>query len=323
MGEITQRSKKGFFEKPESITKVIFGAGLIFLLKWALPYIIDAVHAGILLGISAVVLYIVLDPKFRNLLSYVWDVAMRKLTNGFVKIDPISIMKVYIQNLKKKNDETGEQIDKLAQAIGNLDMKIEKNNTEIENSTRLAKVAEKRNSMIEAGTHAKQVGRLVTYNNKLTPLREKMMKLNNYLEKLKERCEYVIIDMQNDVDMKADEYKALKAGTSAFKSAMAIANGSADDRYMFDMALEELQIDMGNKVGQIDKALRDSTKFINMIDIENDADLEKGLEILNMLNIDDMSKNLITSKQNSPITINAQPVAQPATKSRFGSYLKG
>jgi hypothetical protein len=80
---------------------------------------------------------------------------------------------------------------------------------------------------------------------------------------------------------------------------------------------------MGNKVGQIDKALRDSTKFINMIDIENDADLEKGLEILNMLNIDDMSKNLITSKQNSPITINAQPVAQPATKSRFGSYLKG
>ena len=52
-----------------------------------------------LLALGAII-YMVLDPKMRALVSYLYKSIMRWVTGVFVTIDPIGILKNYIEDLE-------------------------------------------------------------------------------------------------------------------------------------------------------------------------------------------------------------------------------
>ena len=95
---------KGFWSKPEGVTGtfvlggLLIGGGLI-LYKY-LPYLISLTSnlvylAGMLLVLGAII-YMVLDPRMRTLIGYMYKSIMRWITGIFVTIDPIGILKNYI-----------------------------------------------------------------------------------------------------------------------------------------------------------------------------------------------------------------------------------
>ena len=71
---------KSFWQKPEGKTGMAFLGAILagggFLLYKALPYIItllsNTLHAAFLLGAVGIIVYLLLDKRFRTLVSYVY-----------------------------------------------------------------------------------------------------------------------------------------------------------------------------------------------------------------------------------------------------------
>ena len=127
---------KSFWKKPEGITGTIFllagiaGAG--FLLVNFLPAILVFVKTllGTIVTILAigVILYIALDPKARSLLGYMYKSVMRWITGIFVTIDPIGILKNYVDDLQDNLQKMSKQIGNLRGQMRKLKTLMEDNN---------------------------------------------------------------------------------------------------------------------------------------------------------------------------------------------------
>ena len=113
--------KKSFWGRPEGKTGLFFMlavlAGLGYVLVKFLPQIVA--FASNLLGlvvtllVLGAIIYMVLDPKMRTLVSYMYKSAMRKITSIFITIDPIGILKNYVEDLQDNLKKMGEQIGAL------------------------------------------------------------------------------------------------------------------------------------------------------------------------------------------------------------------
>ncbi|MCC7244637.1 MAG: hypothetical protein IT269_03070, partial [Saprospiraceae bacterium] len=100
MNDLQPVKPKNFWERPEGVTGGVFLAAILlgggYLLYTILPVLITLAQntlylAGILAALAAVV-YMVLDPKMRNLVWYMYKSVMRWITGVFVEIDPIGIL---------------------------------------------------------------------------------------------------------------------------------------------------------------------------------------------------------------------------------------
>ena len=119
--ESQNKKGKSFWKKPEGITGAIFlggaviGGGLLLSAAW--PIIIGGLTntfavVGMLIVLAALV-YMVLDPKMRNLVWYMYKSVMRWITGLFVQIDPIGILKSYVEDLKDNLRKMNRQISQL------------------------------------------------------------------------------------------------------------------------------------------------------------------------------------------------------------------
>lgn len=106
---------KKFIQRPEGKAGLIVGAGILvgagYLLYQALPYLIELAKnalylSGMLIALGAL-LYMVFDPKMRNLIWYMYKSIMRTVTGWFVQIDPIGILKSYIEDLENNLKKNG------------------------------------------------------------------------------------------------------------------------------------------------------------------------------------------------------------------------
>lgn len=100
---------------------LILGAGALFY-KF-LPQIIALASntlylAGMLLVLGAII-YMVLDPRMRTLIGYMYKSMMRWITGLFVTIDPIGILKNYIESLERST------LAKMSEQIGVLKGRFE------------------------------------------------------------------------------------------------------------------------------------------------------------------------------------------------------
>jgi hypothetical protein len=110
--------KKSFWQRPEGVTGTVVLGGLLIgggvLLYKALPYLITLASnmlylTGMLLVLGAIV-YMVLDPRMRNLIGNIYKSLMRWVTGIFVNLDPIGILKNYIDTLSNSLAKMSEQI---------------------------------------------------------------------------------------------------------------------------------------------------------------------------------------------------------------------
>jgi hypothetical protein len=276
---------KSFWERQEGttgmITIALLGVGGFFLASALLPTIISVlgmaitvVGQGIVLtalgAILAGLLYIVTNSKVQALVSYGFKSVMRKITGVFVEIDPIGIMKNYISDLRDRQRDMDDSIQKLASQVTICENKIKANERKYESAMAQAAEAKKRQMSGQFQVNARQAGRLEQLNNEtLVPLL-KTMELNlRALRKYREVTDTVILDITNEVAAASDRRDAILASHSAIQSARRIMNGDADKRELFDQAMEFVVQDYGMKLGEIENFMDTSKGFVEGLDLQN------------------------------------------------------
>ena len=335
MTDMQPMKPKNFWERPEGVTGGLFMAALVlgggYLLYQALPTLITLASntlylAGLLAALAAVV-YMVLDPKMRNLVWYIYKSIMRSITGVFVQIDPIGILKSYIEDLKDNLGKMNSQISNLKGQMYKLGEMIKQNNANIKNNLNLAGKAKETGREALMVLQARKAGRLQDSNVKLEDLYKRMEVLYRVLTKMYENSEIMLEDLSDQVVVKEQEYKAIKASHSAMRSAMNILSGNSDKKYMYDMALEAMADDVGQKVGEMERFMDMSKNFMDGIDLQNGVFEEEGLAMLDKWEKDGVSfllggdKGKIVAKANNAaetLDLNT-PHAMPSKADRGGN----
>ncbi len=279
---------KSFWKRPEGKTGMLFmgllGAGGLYGLYKVLPFLItiaeNTLYLGVLLAVLGALIYIVLDPKMRNLIFYMYKSFMRWLTGLFIQIDPIGILKSYIEDLKDNLKKMNKQIALLKGQMKRLQAIIQDNKKNINNNLKLASAAKERDKKGIMILKSRKAGRLQESNLKLDGLYKKMEILYRVLIKMYENSEILLEDIEDQVMVKEQERKAVRAGHSAMKSAMNIIAGNNDKKEMFDRALEAIADDVSMKIGEMERFMEMSTNFMDSIDLQNGIFEEEGLELL-------------------------------------------
>jgi hypothetical protein len=304
---------KSFWKKPEGKTgmlgraAIIGGAGL--LLYKLLPYLItltgNLLHFSLLLlGFGALV-YVVLDKKVRNLVFFFYKSFMRWLTGLFIQIDPIGILKTYIDDLKKSLSSMNKQLAIVKGQMQRLKQLMDENQKNIENNLKLASKAKETEKTAVMILKSRKVGRLKESNLRYDELYKKLELLYRVLLKMYENSEIMLEDIEDQILVKEKERKAIRASHSAMKSAMNIIAGNSDKREMFDMALEAIADDVSLKIGEMERFMEMSNSFVQSIDLQNGVFEEEGLELLEKWEKEGVSlllgneKDLLINKANS------------------------
>jgi phage shock protein A len=322
--ELQPIKPKNFWQRPEGVTGAIFTGALVlgggYLLYQALPTLIalasNTLYLGLILAALAGLIYVVLDPKMRNLIWYMYKSIMRSITGWFVQIDPIGILKSYIDDLRDNLGKMNKQISSLKGQMYKLSELINTNQREIKNSLGMASKAKETGKESIMVLKARKAGRLQESNMKLEDLYKRMEVLYRVLTKMYENSEIMLEDLQDQVVVKEQEYKAIKASHSAIRSAMSVLSGNPDQKYMYDMALEAMAEDVGQKVGEMERFMDMSKNIMDSIDLQNGVFEEEGINMLEQWEKEGVSKLLGSDKDrlvaqanssNDVLDLNAAP----------------
>lgn len=336
MTEITpidteQFKKKSFWKRPEGVTGAIFMAGLVlgggYLLYLAMPVLITLAQnilylSGMLLVLGAIV-YMVLDPKMRNLVWYGYKSIMRAITGVFVNLDPIGILKSYVDDLSNNLRKMSNQIASLRGQMRKLSTLMEDNKKEIDNSMQLAAMAKQKGNDKQLMLSSRKAARLKETNAKYEILHGKIEVMLKILTRMYQNSEILLEDTKDQVNHKEQERKAIRASHSAMKSAMSVISGDPDQRAMYDMALESIADDVANKVGEMERFMEMSSSFMDSVDLQNGVFEEQGLKMLEKFE-KESTLLLMGSSDKSSETLNLdQPRAEPEAQkkdSASGNY---
>lgn len=316
-------SQKSFWKRPEGITGALFLIGLLIgigmLWSSILPTILvlasNTLYLAGMLAALSVVVYTVLDSKARNLVWYMYKSIMRGITGIFVKIDPISILKSYIDDLKSNLMKLSKQIGSLRGQMRQLKGLIDGNLKEIQKNMGLAAEAKQKGNNKSLTLASRKAGRLQEVNAKYNALYKRMDVLKRILTKMYESSEIVLEDTQDQIKVKEQEYLAIKSGHGAIKSAMSVLSGDPDKKEMFEMAMESLADEVGNKVGEIERFMDTSKNLMATIDLQNGVFEDEGLQLLERW---EKESPLLAKEHNSeksqvgrekPLDLNKPPIA--------------
>lgn len=267
---------EGKFGTAFTFAMIAAGAGAV-LYFWALilPWLIMvATNTLTLLGlcaVMAVIAVVLFDPRWRNLITYGYKSLMRGLTGLFIEIDPIGILRTYVDNLRERLAEMDRSIESLNGQIKKLTTQIAKNEESRLHSLKLAEQAHKRGDEMRTTfvLQSRQAGRLQKSNLTLQDLQTRMTNLLRILRKMREHSALLVDDIQGEVDVKTAERNALLAGYNAFSKAKKIMQGGGDEREMFDLTMEKLADDYGMKMGEIELFMDMSKGVIDGVDLDN------------------------------------------------------
>lgn len=284
----TNFSPKSFWKRPEGVTGLIFIVALLgaggFLLSTGLGALVTfaSTTLGLVASVAALglIVYMALDSKARTLLWYMYKSAMRGITSLFVQIDPIGILKSYVDDLGANLKKMNKQIIKIRGQMHKLKELILNNKKAINSNLSEANAAKKDQNKSQVILKSRKAGRLKESNIKLEDLYKKMEVLYRVLMKMYENSEILKEDVADQVEIKEQEFKVIKASHSAMNSAMDIIRGNSNKKEMFEMALENIADDVSQKVGEMEQFMELSENFMQSIDLQNGIFEEEGLKML-------------------------------------------
>ena len=285
---MAEGKRKSFWKRPEGVTGGIFLAALtiggIVLINSAISLIVGFLTSTVGIIVSLLVLgvtiFTILDPKARALVGYMFKSTMRWITGLFVKIDPIGILKSYVDDLKANLRKMNRQISQLRAQMHKLKELIINNKKQINSNLSEAGEAKKDNRTNVVILKTRKAGRLKESNMKLEKLYQKMEVLYRVLTKMYENSEIMLEDISDQVEVKDQERKAILASHNAMGAAMRIIKGDKDKKEMFDRALEAVADDVSQKVGEMERFMQVSDSFMNSLDLQNGVFEEEGLKML-------------------------------------------
>jgi TolA-binding protein len=285
---MSEMKPKSFWSRPEGVTgglvlgALILGGGFLIAssVTAILGFLATTLGLVISLAVLGLIIFMALDGGTRSLVSYMYKSVMRWITGMFIKLDPIAILKSYVDDLKGNLRKMNRQISQMRGQMHKLKEMIINNKKEITSNLNQASKAKDNNVQAQVILKSRKAGRLKESNIKLEDLYKKMEILYRVLNKMYENSSILVEDVQDQVMVKDQERKALLAGHSAMKSAMSVIKGDPDKRAMFDAALESVADDVSQKVGEMERFMEMSESFMQSVDLQNGVFEEEGLKML-------------------------------------------
>ncbi len=324
---------KSFWKRPEGVTGLLFllavlvGGGILVAanLSALITFFSNTLAlAGLILALGLLI-YVVADPKMRNLVWYMYKSVMRSVTGWFVQLDPIGVLKSYVEDLEDNLVKMRKQIGAIRGQQRKLQTLVEENEKEIENNMKLASAAKAKGMDQQVTLSSRKAARLKESNAKYQALLSKMDVLYRILSRMHANSEVLLEDTKDQVKLKEQERKAIRASHSAMKSAMSVISGDPDKRAMFDAAMESITDDVANKVGEMERFMEMSSKFMESVDLQNGIFEEEGLQMLEKWEKESslMLLESGTTPKEDTLDLNMpEKEAQPREKSSGGSYDK-
>ena len=327
--------KKTFWSRPEGVTGALVLAGIVigggYLIATSLAAILAfaSTTIGIVVSLLALgaIIFMALDGQTRALVGYMYKSVMRSITGLFIQIDPIGVLKSYIDDLKDNLRKMNRQVSQLRGQMHKLKEMILNNQKEIKVNLNQASKAKEQSNKAQIILKSRKAGRLKESNVKLEDLYRKMEVLYRVLNKMYENSSILLEDIQDQVMIKEQERKAMMAGHSAMKSAMNIIKGDKDKKAMFDAALESVADDVSQKVGEMEQFMEMSESFMKSVDLQNGIFEEEGLKMLekweqqsDSLLLGTVKEELILQANNDEDVLDlSQPVKQAEALEREGN----
>jgi hypothetical protein len=281
----SQTELKSYWNRPGGKFGILAGVALIgaiayFVLPILTTIVWNTVNFGIALVCLAVFLYVVTHRKLRLSLFYFYEILMKKLVGIVIELDPFIIAEDYLGDMMEQREKLYEQSTGVDAQKEKIEMKIKEKKDEISKLMLKAQTAKERNMMPELGNATRQIGRLNEYILQLTPIRDNLSRIGDYLTRIHKNSAYLIEDAKNELELKKDLYKSVTSGNQALNSALKIFKGDPEKKLLVEQSMEYLKEDIAGKLASMKKAISYSADFMQSIDLDNATYEKAGLQLL-------------------------------------------
>lgn len=278
-------NKKSWFSKPEGIFGTFFGIGALSAIGWyVLPILTTIIWNTVNFGIACVVgfllVFMLSNKKLWMSFGLLYDILMKKLLGTVIELDPFIIAENYIRDGEKQREILLVKIEEVGGQKESLDITIKEKSREIEQSMNEASAAYKLNDEYSLALANAEVKRLEGFIQQLTPIRDNLTKVNDYLLKVYKNSEFMLKDMRNDLKIKKELHQSVTKGNNALKSAMKIFKGDPESMLAYEQSMDFLKEDIGKKIASMKIAINLSSDFMKSIDLKNASFAEGGLKML-------------------------------------------
>lgn len=310
---INMDNKVSPWEKPGGTLGMIVaglaaGGGCIVLYK-ILPFLISLTTNLLTLSLLVLALaaigFLVTNKRFRQTCSMVYFMIMRKITGLIIEIDPIAIVESKVKEMKKKILDIEKQMGSLNGLNKQNERKIEEKKCQLQKQIDLLNEYNKANKRAEAGVAERQAVRLKGSIERQIKRLEDSKKWYEILKSLKHFAELTVLDTENEVNDRKEEFESIKAQHKAFSSIMSIMKGDPDQMEDFTRAMDFMAYDITQKLGEMSNVIDETGGLLSQFAIEEGVASKKANELLQQYETNGI-EGLFNSFNNTKI-LDAQP----------------
>lgn len=300
-----QQQLKSYWNRPGGKFGILVGIGLLGIIGYYVMPILSTIvwntlNFGIALVCLAVFLFMVTNRKLRLSLFYFYEILMKKLVGIVIELDPFIIAEDYLKDMEDQREKLYKQSVEVDAQKEKIDLKIKEKKDELNKLMTKAQVAKEKNMMPELGNSTRQIGRLNEYIAQISPIRDNLSRIGDYLTKIHKNSAYLIEDARNELELKKDLYKSVTSGNQALSSALKIFKGDPEKKLLVEQSMEFLKEDIAGKLASMKKAISYSSDFMHSIDLDNATYEKEGLRLLEGGSPESDYK---LKSQNSPLNI--------------------
>lgn len=278
---------KSFWEKPEGNTGLIVIGGLvvgasILILKnidTLIALAQNTLYLGFLLGAIFLIVSLLMNKRFRWLCASMFQSAMRAITSIWIAVDPIGILKNYLEDMKDKMRKIAGYITQLAAQVGKVEHDIANRERVIEECLRTAQAAKRRNEQNILLLQSNMAAREKQYIDRRRMSLKKMKDTLEILKKMEQGLDFLYQDTEHQVSILEAEYQSVKAAYNAMKGAQDLIEGD-DAKAIFEQTCQYVADEIGSKLGEMDRFMEKAHGPLTTMDLNNEVFNEKGLELL-------------------------------------------
>lgn len=262
---------------------LIYGIPVVKEIMWNIASIIGATLA-ILAGIAAIALigFILVDGRIPRLAEYVYRLGVRALVGFFVTLDPIGIMKNYLQDVNKTIAQFSNRISDLRGAIDQAKDDLEGFHDEYKKAMAYVAAARKngREDDPSVRTQANIANRRKDSMDDLGKLVVQMEAILRLLERYFDKSKAYRDDLKDTIDFEARRRKSLKAAAGAFQAAKRILAGDTIGADFYDEAMAAAQQQAAQMVGEMKQWVFESGDILKTFEMQEAASVEMALQRL-------------------------------------------
>lgn len=282
------RQKVPFFQKPGSVTgTVLLALGGIFVL-WHINPILAFLNSLLantitfigLCCVLAAIIYCILDPKIRSIISELYFMGVRKLMGIVVDMDPISIVQHHLEKMREKITEIQKNMGSLRGLIKESERMLETKHSDLEKNLKLAQKARQKNaSLQEIQVYDRQAVRLDGAIKRQEKRLADAKKWYNILSDLRKAAELTVQDTENEVNERIEEWNMIKKQHKVFTNVMSILSQN-DKMGTFTMAMDKMSYDITQRLGEMEDIIDETGGILSYISTDNELTSDKASELI-------------------------------------------